>query len=376
MASRPRTRPVFDPSRSIELHRKWLRGREVELRSIEDRWELVRVAAAHQDPLVRAVAITLGRMMVVNLDGDSTAKGKALRAIRDRAVAVRGQLAEASRLAGALRGFLAQTRTVGADIEALRRVTLPMIISGCGIDPPQPRGDVTSENWDPWDLGWDSVESAALFLEQVGAVPIESMGLPTQEGREEALKRAVLRDLEAGGWDMSDVSRELIDDCYRDEPKNRPADQLDRLRKLWPAPAGTDPEQLYRDGHAALAETRYGDAITAWRRCTELLQRRAIANGEKRNPALVAVTRKLLPALHYNLGEAYRLAGDFSHAREQYAQFVQAARPSSKRTIAERYLVQLTPDSSRRRRAPAKPRRRPNRTASGRRRRTRQKPIL
>lgn len=252
------SRPLFDPRQSIELHRDWLLGRENKRDLIPERgpplvpspspkivvpaqddtsapWELARVAHGHQDPLVRAAATSLCRMLAANLEHDTSVTGKHLCAVRDRVFQFREQLAEAARLAQELRSFLDKTvvsadieapRLVSADIEALRRVTLPLILAGDTPDigrTPQPDDFI-------WQMGWDGLEGAATFLAWIGKIPIEAMGLPARKHSQKVLLRAVLQDLCSGGWVVENVSRQLIDDSHND-----PKGQLGRLRLLRPA---------------------------------------------------------------------------------------------------------------------------------------------
>jgi tetratricopeptide (TPR) repeat protein len=84
-----------------------------------------------------------------------------------------------------------------------------------------------------------------------------------------------------------------------------------------------DAERLYRDGQTAFDLGHYDDALTMWQRSYELSH---------------------LPALHYNLGQAYRLRahlGDCAHAREEYQAFLQDAESSPQRTLADQYVAQL-----------------------------------
>jgi tetratricopeptide (TPR) repeat protein len=86
-----------------------------------------------------------------------------------------------------------------------------------------------------------------------------------------------------------------------------------------------DAERLYRDGQAAFDLAHYDDALAAWQNSYDLSR---------------------APALHYNLGQAYRLrahVGDCGLARAQYQRFIELAGPSPQRDLAERYILELAP---------------------------------
>jgi hypothetical protein len=95
---------------------------------------------------------------------------------------------------------------------------------------------------------------------------------------------------------------------------------VSRLALADPAP---DPATLFHQGQASYDQQRYDDALAAWEQSYALSH---------------------LPALLYNIAQAYRLrdhAGDCALARADYAKFVELSPPSSERELASRYVAQL-----------------------------------
>jgi tetratricopeptide (TPR) repeat protein len=88
------------------------------------------------------------------------------------------------------------------------------------------------------------------------------------------------------------------------------------------AAAPSEAERLYNEGQTAYDAKRYDDAIAAWTRSYELSH---------------------LPALVFNIAQAYRLAGNCEKAVESYKKLVELDPKSPQRTAAEGFVRDLEP---------------------------------
>ena len=88
------------------------------------------------------------------------------------------------------------------------------------------------------------------------------------------------------------------------------------------AMADGDAERLYREGQAAYDAKKYDDAIAAWSQSYELSH---------------------LPALVFNLAQAYRLKGDCDDAVTSYKKFIDLDPKSRQRPAAEGFIKDLEP---------------------------------
>ncbi len=86
--------------------------------------------------------------------------------------------------------------------------------------------------------------------------------------------------------------------------------------------AAQTPEQLYTQGQHAYDEKRYDDAVALWTRSYEASH---------------------LPALLFNIAQAYRLHGDCSKAVEHYKKFLELDPKSPQRSTAQGFVAELTP---------------------------------
>lgn len=86
--------------------------------------------------------------------------------------------------------------------------------------------------------------------------------------------------------------------------------------------ADGDAERLYHDGQTAYDAKKYDDAIAAWSQSYELSH---------------------LPALVFNLAQAYRLKGDCDDAVTNYKKFLELDPKSKQRPAAEGFIKDLEP---------------------------------
>lgn len=83
-----------------------------------------------------------------------------------------------------------------------------------------------------------------------------------------------------------------------------------------------DAERLYNEGQTAYDDQRYDDAVTAWQKSYQLSK---------------------LPALVYNLAQAYRLGGHCEKAVDAYTRFIALDPQSPQRADAEGRLKEIQP---------------------------------
>jgi len=84
----------------------------------------------------------------------------------------------------------------------------------------------------------------------------------------------------------------------------------------------TEAERLYTEGQKAYDAERYADAIAQWTQSYELSH---------------------LPALVFNIGQAYRHHGDCAKAVDAYKKFVALDPKSAERGTAEGFITELSP---------------------------------
>ena len=86
--------------------------------------------------------------------------------------------------------------------------------------------------------------------------------------------------------------------------------------------AAQTPEQLYTQGQHAYDEKRYDEAVALWTRSYEASH---------------------LPALLFNIAQAYRLGGDCTKAVASYKKFLELDPKSPQRSTAQSLLGELQP---------------------------------